>query len=213
MDSPDQPFCVLLVEDHPAITVGVRSIVDSQANLAVVAEATTARMAMEMVTLHRPHLVILPLRIGGELKGIELCREVVAAPCQPKVLVYTSFNAPQDAAAAFLSGAHSFVHKGEDTGRLLDTIRATLGGRREWLLGAESAPTMAELAQRTYRSTLTAREQEVFGLMLQRFSNAQIAATLFIEMPTVKTHVRSILAKIGVGSRRELFRPAAEHHP
>jgi DNA-binding NarL/FixJ family response regulator len=100
-----------------------------------VGEAESAEHSISMLEEYRPDLVILPLRLEGELKGVELCREVKSSSHSPRVLIYTSYNTREDASSSFLSGADSFVHKGEDTGRLLDTIRATAEGRRVWLLG------------------------------------------------------------------------------
>src|SRR5699024_5265872 len=98
-----------------------------------------------------------------------------------RVLIYTSYNSSEDASASFLSGADSFVHKGEESARLLDTIRSTGAGRRTWLLGAETQEQSARLAEAVDRSGLTHREREVLGFMLQHLTNAQIAHELFIE--------------------------------
>lgn len=196
---------VLIVDDHPVIRLGLRSAIESQPDLRVVAEATSAAAALALTLIHRPDLVLLPLRLEGEFKGVELCREIVAGPSAPRVLVYTSFNGPDDASAAFLSGAHSFVHKGAETERLLEAIRATRHGRRVWLLGADHDRTVQRLQANAATANLTPREQEVLGLLLQRLTNAQISRQLFIELATVKTHVRNILGKLGVASRRELF--------
>ena len=205
MSTPEQQRTIVLVEDHPAVRWGLRSVLAAQADLKVVAEARSSEDALALVTEYRPDLVVLPLRLEGELRGVELCRELVALAHAPKVLIYSAYNSPDDASASFLSGAHSFVHKGEETGRLLETIRSTLDGRRVWLLGAEPNDSVAQLEQHIEKSRLTSRESEVLGFMLQRFTNAQIANELFIELPTVKTHVRSILSKLGISSRRELF--------
>ncbi|MDN5855933.1 MAG: response regulator transcription factor, partial [Actinomycetia bacterium] len=144
-------------------------------------------------------------RLESELRGIELCRELKTLHPAPRVLIYTSYNSAEDASASFLSGADSFVHKREDSARLLATIRSTIEGKRTWLLGAETAAESDRLQQAVERSGLTQREREVLGFMLQRFSNAQIASELFVELPTVKTHVSNILAKLGLQNRHELF--------
>jgi two-component system response regulator DevR len=196
---------ILVVDDHPLIRLGLRSVIDAEPDLHVVAEANSARTALAAAAESRPDLVVLPLRLEGELKGVELCRELVAMPAAPRVMIYTSYNSAEDASASFLSGANSFVHKGEEAGRLVETIRDTMAGRRIWLLGTEPRESMDRLERVVQGSNLTPREQEVLALMLKRLSNAQIATTLFVELPTVKTHVSNILAKLGVRSRRELF--------
>lgn len=196
---------ILLVEDHPVVRLGLRTVVDAQSDMEVVGEADSAAEALAATRDLTPDLVILPLRLDGELRGIELCRELKSTDPAPRVLIYTSYNSAEDASASFLSGADSFVHKREDSARLLDTIRTTADGRRTWLLGAETSDESDRLRAAVERSGLTEREREVLGFMLQRFTNAEIAKELFIELPTVKTHVSNILAKLGVRSRQELF--------
>lgn len=196
---------IQLVEDHPVVRLGLKTVIEAQPDMEVVGEAESARDAVATARDLAPDLVILPLRLEGELRGIELCRELKSTPPAPRVLIYTSYNSAEDASASFLSGADSFVHKKEDSARLLDTIRTTAQGRRTWLLGAETRDESDRLREAVERSGLTLREREVLGFMLQRFSNAEIAGELFIELPTVKTHVSNILAKLGLQSRQELF--------
>jgi two-component system, NarL family, response regulator DevR len=195
---------VLLVEDHPIVLLGLRTVVTAQPDMELVGEAGTATEVMALTNELHPDLVVLPLRLEGELKGVELCREIKSA-VRTRVLIYTSYNSGEDAAACLLSGADSFVYKGEDSGRLLDTMRATAAGRRVWLLGGEHTDQSDRMRQLVASSGLTRREQEVLGFMLQRFTNGQIANELFVELPTVKTHVSSILRKLGLRSRQELF--------
>jgi len=207
---------VLLVEDHPAVRYGLRTLIDAQPDLTVVAEADSVTTALALAARHRPRVVVLPLRLEGAPRGVELCRALLAAPDPPRVLVYTSSSSTDEATAAFLSGAHSYVHKGEAMERLLDTLRATAAGRRVWLLGPDPAGAAgrrpegapgpgAGAGPQVDTSRLTARERDVLGLLLQRLTNAEIAATLHVELPTVKTHVSHILAKLGVANRRGLF--------
>jgi len=205
MPTPASAATVLVVEDHPIVRLGLQALLDAEHDLEVVAEATTYDDALRLQAGLHPELVILPLRLGGELRGVSLCRELVESESSPRVLVYSAFNSADEASSAFLSGAHSFVHKAEETERLLDAVRSTIAGRRVFLLGAELGESVVRLRDAASQAGLTARESEVLTLMLQHLSNAQIAQELTVELATVKTHVRNVLAKVGVSSRRELF--------
>jgi len=196
---------VLVVEDHPIVRVGLRSLLESEPDLSVIGEATSYREALTLQSELSPDLVIVPLRLGGQLNGVSLCRELVESVPSVRVLVYSAFNSAEDASAAFLSGAHSFVHKAEEADRLVDAVRQTIAGRRVYLLGAEVGESVARLRGTASQAGLTTRESEVLALMLQHLTNAQIAEELVVELPTVKTHVRNVLAKLGISSRRELF--------
>ena len=196
---------ILLVEDHPIVRLGLRTVLEAQPDMRITGETSSESQALAAVKAARPDVVILPLRLGGELRGVELCREIKNAPDAPHVLIYTSYNSREDASSAYLSGADSFLHKGQQASRLLDTLRAIASGRRVWILGTESSEQLESLEQRVETSRITSREREILGFMLQRFTNAEIANELFIEIPTVKSHVSSILQKLGLRRRQDLF--------
>lgn len=193
------------MEDHPIVRLGLRTVLEAQPDMLITGETSSESEALAAMQETRPDVVILPLRLGGELRGVELCREIKNATDAPHVLIYTSYNSREDASSAYLSGADSFLHKGERASRLLDTVRAIATGRRVWILGTESSEQLENLEQRVQKSRITSREREILGFMLQRFTNAEIANELFIEIPTVKSHVSSILQKLGLRSRQDLF--------
>lgn len=196
---------ILLVEDHAIVRLGLRTVLGAQNDMRIVAEAHTMPQTLAAVAATKPDLVILPLRLGGDLVGVELCREIKSGLNAPRVMIYTSYNSPEDASSSYLSGADSFLHKGERTSRLLETVRATATGKKVWIVGSENTEQIQRLERSVATSKITTREREILGFMLQRFTNAEIANELFIEVPTVKTHVSSILAKLGIRSRQELF--------
>lgn len=201
---------VLLVEDHPIVRLGLATVIGAQEDLTVVAEAEQAEEALAAVSATSPDLVILPLRLGGESAGLELCREIKSFSPAPHVMMYTSFTSPSDATLAFLSGADSFLTKDSPEHRLLETIRDTVGGNRVWSRNADTDRSARSLKSYVDESSLTAREREVLGFMLQRYSNAEIGKELFISVPTVKTHVSNVLQKLGVSSRRDLLDPGEQ---
>lgn len=196
---------ILLVEDHAIVRLGLRTVLGAQDDLRIIGEAHTSAQTLAAVAAQTPDLVVIPLRLGGELMGVELCREIKSMDNAPHVMIYTSYNSPEDASSSYLSGADSFLHKGERASRLLDTVRATAAGKKVWIVGSETTEQIQRLERTVETSKVTSREREILGFMLQRFTNAEIANELFIEVPTVKTHVSSILAKLGIRNRQELF--------
>ncbi|WP_186759223.1 response regulator transcription factor [Arthrobacter alpinus] len=196
---------ILLVEDHAIVRLGLRTVLGAQDDLRIIGEPHTSAQTLAAVAAQAPDLVIIPLRLGGELMGVELCREIKSMDNAPHVMIYTSYNSPEDASSSYLSGADSFLHKGERASRLLDTVRATAAGKKVWIVGSETTGQIQRLERTVETSKVTSREREILGFMLQRFTNAEIANELFIEVPTVKTHVSSILAKLGIRNRQELF--------
>lgn len=200
------PSRVLLVEDHPLIRYGLAALVDEQPDLSVVGQADTAEEARRLLPSTTPDLIVLPLRLGGDrVAGIELCRHLRGASTT-RTLVYTSFTDVPDLEATILAGADGLVGKWAAPEELLHAVRAILRGRRIWLPGPLGTPVQR---RRTLidDSRLTEREREVLALILERHTNQQIADRLVVTLTTMKTHVRSILRKLGMESRRDLFTP------
>ena len=196
---------IVLVEDHPIVRLGLSTVLGAHDDLGVVAEAADAASALAAVSETSPDLVILPLRLGGVRDGLELCRELKSLEGGPRVMMYTSYTAHTDATLAFLSGADSFLTKDHPEGRLVETVRATGRGTRVWNVTGDTGASARNIEERVQSSSLTPREQEVLGFMLQRYTNAEIARELFLGIPTVKTHVSNVLQKLGIESRKDLF--------
>jgi DNA-binding NarL/FixJ family response regulator len=195
---------VLLVEDHPTTRFGVRAVVELEDWTEVVGEAEGSRKARRMVEELNPDLVILDLRLKGDVGGIELCRDVKSLADPPYVLVYTAYNAPEEIAACRLSGADSYVHKSEDPEVLLDALQSARKGERRWLTGAKYEDPDASLDEAAKQAGLTPREREIFEMLRRGRTNPQIATELHIGTETAKTHVKNVLDKLGYGSRYEI---------
>ena len=197
---------VLLVDDHPAIRLGMKSLLDLTDDIQVVGEAKDAEGAMRLVTELEPDLVVLDLRLKGETGGIEVCRDIKALPDPPRVLIHTAHNAAEDLAMVTLVGADGYLHKGVEGAEIADVVRRTHAGERVWLLTINPDEAQSHLLDTLKYESLTSKEKEILTLVLRRYSNAEIAKELYVSLPTVKTHVRNILRKYEVSSRRDLFR-------
>lgn len=198
---------VLIADDHPLFRGGLRSLLESVADMEVVGEATTGEEAIQLARSRRPDVVVMDLNMPG-LNGIEATRRILETAEGVHVLVMTMHEDDDAVFAALRVGAHGYQLKGALQAETLRAIRAVANG--EAILG----PTIAERLQR-YLATppaadpadafphLTEREIEVLQLLAERRTNAEIAAALFLSQKTVRNYVSAILAKLQVADRAE----------
>ncbi len=194
---------VLLADDEQLVRTGLRLILGTEPDLEVVGEAADGRQAVELARTTPADVLLLDLRMPV-LDGLAALRALADVPLA--VVVLTTFDTDANVREALASGAAGFLLKDAPADRLVSAIRAAASG--DAVLSRSVAQRVAaELASRpsarplALADELTAREQEVLGLMAQGCSNAEIAASLHIVEGTVKTHVARILMKLGVRDR------------
>jgi DNA-binding NarL/FixJ family response regulator len=188
---------ILLVDDHAVVREGLVSLLQRQGDLLVVAEAADGASAIRLYRQHRPDLVVLDLRLP-DMDGVEVTAAIRAEFPQARLLVLSSFDGDEDIYRALKAGARAYVLKDSTREELLAAVRTVAAGQRSL-----SAAVAERLAERVTGSELTARELAVLRQIVSGRSNKQIASALSISEGTVKTHVKSILAKLGVGDRTE----------
>ncbi len=206
---------VLVVDDQQIVREGLATILDMLPDVSVVATAGDGAEALELVARHRPDVVLLDLHMPL-LDGVATTRRIVAEYPSSAVLILTTFGADDDALEALRVGARGVLTKDaghEEISRALHqaaaghmTLAAPLQARLLAAAAPPDVPTRVELPD-----GLTAREDEVLGLIRAGFTNREIADRLFVSEATVKTHINHVFAKIGARDRAAAINYAAQH--
>jgi DNA-binding NarL/FixJ family response regulator len=203
---------VLLVDDEELVRSGLRAILDAQDDIEVVGEAADGAVVVPLVARLRPDVVVMDIRMPL-VDGIQATRDLrrrLAEP--PRVLVVTTFGEDENVYAALHAGAAGFLPKRARPAEIVDAVRIVAGG--ESLLFPAAIRTLAAAHAPTQpRRTipdLTGRETEILQLMARGLSNGEIAGELYLGLQTVKTHVSSLLRKLGARDRTQAVIAAYE---
>jgi len=197
-----RPISVLIVDDHPVVRRGLRVLLEVQDGIAVAGEAGDGAAALALAAEHAPDVILLDLKLPG-MDGIAVLGELKARDSAARVLVLTSATEPASASLALRSGAAGVVYKDVDPDALVRAIRAVHDGHL--LLAPEAAGTLVRSAGLAVAGidALTGREREVLAEIAKGRSNREIARALSVSEKTVKAHVSSVLAKLGVQDRTQ----------
>jgi DNA-binding NarL/FixJ family response regulator len=187
---PSGPIRVGIVDDHPVVREGTAALLDAQAGLRVVGTASSIEEASSLLDPGTVDVLLLDIRLGSD-SGLTLLGG--AAP-RPAIVVLTAYDYPQYVAAALRLGASGFVVKTAPVADLVDAIRRAAAGG----LAFDRRPDATAVA------SLTAREREVVGLVVDGRSNDEVGAALGITTKTVEGHLRRLFERLGVQSRTEL---------
>jgi DNA-binding NarL/FixJ family response regulator len=198
---------VLVADDQAMVRAGLRLLLSGEPDIEVVALAGNGREAVAQAARLGPDVVLMDIRMP-ELDGLEATRQILAADQTARVLVLTTFNLDEYVYEALRAGASGFVLKDDPPDRLIAAVRTIAGG--EALLSPTVTQGVIRQFARLHRQpppeavgSLTSRELEVFRLMTQGLSNAEIGAALFISDTTVKTHVTRLLSKLQLRDRAQ----------
>jgi DNA-binding NarL/FixJ family response regulator len=186
---------ILAVDDHPMLREGIASLVASQSDMELVAEASTGREALEQFRNHRPDLTLMDLQMP-DMDGIEAMVAIRDEFPEARIVVLTTYKGDVQVLRALKAGARGYLLKGLLRKELLETIRAVHRGEKR--IPPEVA---ALLADHVVDEALTAREIDVLRLIAGGNANKLIGDQLSITEETVKGYVKSILSKLGASDR------------
>lgn len=212
------PVRVLLVDDEPLVRAGLRAVLEAQPDIEVVGEAADGAAVIPLVRQVRPDVVAMDVRMPL-LDGIEATRALLRTVARPpKILVVTTFENDEYVYEALRAGADGFLLKRARPAEIVHAVRLIAEGESLLFpasvrqLAAEYGDGGGNRAARAAleRARLTEREGEVLRLMTRGLSNAEIAARLVVGTETVKSHVSSVLAKLGARDRTQAVITAYE---
>lgn len=200
---------VVLFEDEELVRGGIRMILDSDPDIDVVAEDGDGAGAVELVTKHRPDVVLTDIQMPT-VGGLEVTKRLTALPEPPHVAVLTTFDLDEYVHSALRNGAAGFVLKDTPPRELANAVHVVAGGEAMLsprittkLLSTFSTSAPAQAAK-SRLAELTAREREVAVAVAQGLSNAEIAENVYMSLSTVKVHIGRIMTKLDAANRTQV---------
>ena len=206
---------VLVADDQNLVRGGFRLMLDQYDDLEVVAEAPDGREAVRLSREHRPDVVLMDIRMPV-LDGIAATEQLLREPDPPRVLVLTTFDVDDYVVDALRVGASSYLLKDVDPEDLVRAVRSVAAGDMPLapaVLGRIVSSYVDHGARRRDDrvDVLSEREREVLRLLGRGLANAEISEVLVVSVPTAKTHVANVLAKLGLRDRVQAAIFAHEH--
>jgi DNA-binding NarL/FixJ family response regulator len=215
------PIRVLAVDDHPVIRRGIAAIIATQPDMALVAEASNGREAIQQFRAHRPDITLMDLQMP-EMSGLDALSAIHGEFPEAKVIVLTTYAGDVQILRAVKAGAQAYLLKNTFHEELIDAIRAVHAGKKK--LSPEAS---FEIAEHATDDALTPAEIDVLRLIAAGNANKEIADQLSLAEDTVKWRVKNILSKLGardrtqaamIGVKRGIIEldahhPTSTHHP
>jgi two-component system, NarL family, response regulator DevR len=198
---------LMLVDDHAIVRRGLRSILELEPGISVVAEAGSRDEAVRLLDRVRPDVILLDLKLSADhdAEGLELCSEILAHRPDARVVILSTFLDENLLNQAMRRGAKAYVLNEFDVVELVRIVRAVARGESGF--DSRSAEMMRALVAHdtdAVGSDLTAREREVIGLLAHGLTNHEIGQQLFVSDSTAKFHVHNVMRKLGVRRRAEV---------
>lgn len=189
---------LFLVDDHHVVRRGLRSYFESFPDIKINGEAATAEELLQKIGYIQVDVLLLDILMPGGMDGLEAARRIMSQPNPPRIVILTAYTDPARAMAALRMGVRGYVRKDSPPEILMASVRAVANG--QIYLDKQTAESLSEEIPET---RLSLREQEVLEKLAGGDTNREIASTLMISEETVKSHVSSILSKMGLENRSQ----------
>lgn len=213
---------MVLADDHEIFRAGLRTTLEAESDMTVIAEASDGRQALELCRRYDPDLVLMDIRMP-EMDGLQTARAILRENRRARVVIMTVRESIENLLNALEAGAVAYLPKDASRRELIESLRRVLGGEsllepkvRVRLRRVPALPedhrtgTGADSGATAPVHSLTLRELEVLRLLSRGLTNRQIAAELLISISTVKVHVQKLLSKLEVSDRTHAAVRASE---
>ncbi len=207
---------ILLVDDHPVVRTGYRRLLESTPDMRVVAEADSGEKGYQLYVEHQPDVTILDLNMPG-IGGLETIRRIKAYDPAAGILVFSMLNNIMMAQRSFEAGARGFISKQSGIGEMIHAVQQVNSGKKyieSELAAAQAMNVINEAPKDASKSAidrLTKREFQIFKLIAEGNSNAQIAKKLTISHKTVGVHHANLMRKLHLQNSAQLIRAALDY--
>ena len=186
---------ILAVDDHPVFRQGIAGLIEGQADMTLVGEASNGREALQQFRAHQPDVTLMDLQMP-EMNGLDALIAIRGEFPEARIIVLTTYTGDMQVLRAIKAGARAYLLKNTLHKELVDTIRAVHAGKK--YISSEAS---FELAEHASDDVLTPAEVRVLRLIAEGNANKEIAAQLSVSEDTVKSQVRNILSKLGAKDR------------
>jgi two-component system, NarL family, nitrate/nitrite response regulator NarL len=215
----DHPIRILMIDDHAVLRTGLRMIIESHIGMTVVGEAENRRESLAAIANQPPDIILLDLDLGDE-NGLDLLPDLLTSVPDARIILLTGLRDPEVQRRAILLGAMGLVSKQKAADTVIRAIEKVYAGE-VWLDRAMIASILNDRVNTSVTADqnvealriakLTEREREVIRLIGEGIKNRQIAERMYISEATVRHHLTSVFAKLGVADRFELVIYAFQH--
>jgi two-component system NarL family response regulator len=202
-----EPTRILIVDDHPMVAAGIRAILETYEDIAVVGTLSNGREAIEQVAALDPDVILLDLNMP-QVNGLTATEIILERRPDTRILILSMHDSPEYISTALSHGAMGYVLKDVPTEEVKKAIDTVMAGNRYLCTGASESLRPADGLG---REPLTSREQTILLELAQGKSNKEVAIALDISVRTVETHRKNIKRKLGIASTAGLTRYAIEH--